>query len=146
MVNPVQDCSDMGAIYEITCTTCKEPVKEGGEGPECSRDPGGQPRYNYIGMTSTSVHCRMLGHLEGQKAKSGSNPLYRHDLDVHNGETIGLLNKDSKERTDTTPLEPNGSSLHIKAKFRDFPQWQRRRRQRSDCSVARHKGMTLGQN
>ena len=28
----------------------------------------------------------MLGHLEGQKAKSGSNPLYRHDTEVHNGE------------------------------------------------------------
>ena len=27
MVNPVQDCSDMGAFYEITCTTCKEPVQ-----------------------------------------------------------------------------------------------------------------------
>ena len=76
----------MGAIYEITCSTCTEPVQGGGEAQESSRDPGGQPRYNYIGMTSTSVHCRMLGHLDGQKARSGSNPLHRHDTKVHNGE------------------------------------------------------------
>ena len=76
----------MGAVYEITCTTCTEPVQGGEEAQEVTRDPGGQPRYNYIGMTSTSVHCRMLGHLEGQKARSGSNPLHRHDTEVHNGE------------------------------------------------------------
>ena len=28
----------------------------------------------------------MLGHQAGQKAKSGSNPLWRHDAAKHNGE------------------------------------------------------------
>ena len=58
----------------------------GGEEKDCNKDPGGQLRYNYIGMTSTSVHARMLGHLDGQKAKSSSNPLHRHDMEVHSGD------------------------------------------------------------
>ena len=31
------------------------------------------------------VHCRMQGHLSGQRAKSKSNPLHRHDVEAHNG-------------------------------------------------------------
>ena len=38
-------------------------------------------------MTRTSVHWRMIHHLKGQKAKYSSNPLYRHDEDIHNGDT-----------------------------------------------------------
>ena len=85
-VNPRQDCADMGAVYEITCNLCKEPVHQGGSQVQDSKDPGAQHRYNYIGMTSTSVHCRMLGHLEGQRARSNSNPLHRHDKEVHQSE------------------------------------------------------------
>ena len=50
-----------------------------------SREPGGQPRLNYIGMTMTSLHNRMVGHLKGQRYKNSSNPLFRHDRDRHNG-------------------------------------------------------------
>ena len=36
-------------------------------------------------MTRTSLHNRMLAHLKGQRMKSNSNPLHRHDLEVHQG-------------------------------------------------------------
>ena len=42
--------------------------------------------YNYIGMTRSSLHSRMLDHLKGQKGKKNTSPLYRHDRDCHNGE------------------------------------------------------------
>ena len=42
----------------------------------------------------------MLGHKAGQKAKSGSNPLWRHDLDRHQGEhqnyTARILRREQK--------------------------------------------------
>ena len=34
----------------------------------------------------TSLHNRMLSHLEGRKYKRNSSPLYRHDCDTHNEE------------------------------------------------------------
>ena len=37
-------------------------------------------------MTSTSLHCTILEHQVDQKAKSGSNQLWRHDAEKHNGE------------------------------------------------------------
>ena len=39
----------------------------------------------YIGMTRTSLHNRMRSRLSGQRRKSSSNPLWRHDLDAHGG-------------------------------------------------------------
>ena len=57
---------------------CEVPVRE-------TNLPGGQQRYNYVGMTATSLHCRMLSHREGQRRKYRSNVLYRHDLEVHSG-------------------------------------------------------------
>ena len=84
LVKGKQDCTDMGAVYEITCDTCTEPVSQ--EHTKQSNDPGGQPRKNYIGMTATSVHNRMLGHLAGQKAKNSKCPLWRHDEEAHAGQ------------------------------------------------------------
>ena len=78
-----RDCATMSAVYEITCNQCKEPVNLDVEVDQRSRDPGNQNRHNYIGMTRTSVHCWMNGHLEGQKSKSSKNPLYRHDVEVN---------------------------------------------------------------
>ena len=40
---------------------------------------------SYIGMTRTSIHNRMRSHLSGQRTKSTSNPLWRHDMDTHGG-------------------------------------------------------------
>ena len=37
-------------------------------------------------MTRTSAHWRMQSHLQGQRSKSGGNPLYRHDCEKHEGE------------------------------------------------------------
>ena len=74
----------MEAIYEITCKTCRNVVD-----PPITkepRSPGGQKLDNYVGMTATSVHWRMASHLKGQREKSNSNPLYRHDRDHHHGE------------------------------------------------------------
>ena len=85
MVESSRDCSIMGAVYEITCNQCNEPVNLDVEVDQRSRDPGNQNRHNYIGMTRLSVHCQMNGHLEGQKSKSTTNPLYRHDLETHDG-------------------------------------------------------------
>ena len=41
--------------------------------------------YNYIGLTRSSLHSRMQSHLDGQRRKTNSNPLYRHDRDIHGG-------------------------------------------------------------
>ena len=78
------NCSQSGCLYEITCNNCLEPVDLSQDCKE-SREPGGQPRLNYIGMTMTSLHNRMVGHLKGQRYKNSSNPLFRHDRDKHNG-------------------------------------------------------------
>ena len=86
----------MGAVYEITCNTCKESL--GSDAEREPRDPRGQTRENYIGMTRTLVHCRMQGHLQKQKSKSSSNPLWRHDRDKHQGEfqkyTVRIIRKE----------------------------------------------------
>ena len=61
--------------------------EESNSGKPVKRCPGARNSVNYVGMTRTSCHWRMQSHLNGQKAKSRSNPLYRHDIDKHNGET-----------------------------------------------------------
>ena len=37
-------------------------------------------------MSVTSLHYRMLGHKKGQKYKQSSNPLHRHDREIHNSQ------------------------------------------------------------
>ena len=97
IVEQKKDCSTMGIIYEITFNNCKDPI-EGLEPTKESRSPGGQTRMNYVGMTSTSAHCRMTSHLAGQKSKSSHNPLFRHDRDSHEGipqnYTMRILNRE----------------------------------------------------
>ena len=36
-------------------------------------------------MTKTSIHNRMKSHISGQKARKSANPLWRHDVDIHDG-------------------------------------------------------------
>ena len=81
-----KDCAKTGVIYEITCVKCSHEEESISEKP-VKRCPGARNSVNYVGMTRTSCHWRMQSHLNGQKAKSRSNPLYRHDIDKHNGET-----------------------------------------------------------
>ena len=85
IVETGKDCASMGIVYEITCKECNNKIDQDEEGAG-SRKPGGQKAPNYIGMTMTSSHCRMVDHLIGQKAKRDSNPLYHHDRDFHQGE------------------------------------------------------------
>ena len=77
-----RDCSTQGVLCEITCVKCNSEVIE-----PTSCGPGSCLTYNCIGMTCTSVHWRMMHHLKGQKAKYSSNPLYRHDEYIHDGDT-----------------------------------------------------------
>ena len=51
-----------------------------------TRDPRGQSRYNYVGITMSSIHAQMKDHLKDQRSKVQKNPMYGHDLDAHNGE------------------------------------------------------------
>ena len=87
IVEKGKDCALMGCIYEITCNACEDPVDLAQCGPldKDTKDPGQQRRPNYVGMTSTSVHWRMQGHLSGQRSKSSSNPLWKHDSETHEG-------------------------------------------------------------
>ena len=85
IVESDKDCAQMGAIYEITCNECQDLINLDVEVDPRSRDPGQQNRYNYVGMTCTSEHYPMIGHLKGQKSKLSSNPLWRHDKTVHEG-------------------------------------------------------------
>ena len=81
MVEDNKDCAKSSVVYEITCTTCNETVDV-----TTDRQPGGQGAPNYIGMTRTSVHQRMISHARGQQGRKESNPLWRHDRESHNGD------------------------------------------------------------
>ena len=81
IVEQHKDCAKMGVIYEISCVSCNQTMSE----VPVSRSPGSWNMYNYVGMTRISVHWRMIGHLQGQKSRSDSNPLHRHDREIHNG-------------------------------------------------------------
>ena len=76
----------MGCIYEICCKSCKDPVHQDQALGKTTKDPGGQDRRNYIGMTNTSVHARMMSHLKDQKSRLQKSPMWRHDRDHHGGE------------------------------------------------------------
>ena len=58
--------------------------EDSGSNPK-SREPEASSTFNYIGMTRTSAHSWMLGHLQGQKARTSANPLHRHDEAQHGG-------------------------------------------------------------
>ena len=67
-------CDVSGVTYRIECNTCNQTIYIETEVPR------------YIGMTRTTLHNRMLGHLKDQKYKCNKSPLHRHDRDSHNGE------------------------------------------------------------
>ena len=68
------DCSQNKVVYNITCDQCSEVV-----------DNDTDNEGTYIGMTATSIHNRMLQHLQYQKRKDRKGPMTRHDIDFHNG-------------------------------------------------------------
>ena len=63
-----------------------------------TRDPGGQSRPNYVGMTMSSVHARMKDHIKDQRSKIKKSPMYRHDVYVYQGipqsYTTRILNRE----------------------------------------------------
>ena len=84
IVEGSRDCASMACVYEITCASCQVPVDQDISHKE-TRDPGGQKKTNYIGMTMCSTHSRMKGHLKSQKSKSKHSPMWRHDKESHGG-------------------------------------------------------------
>ena len=85
IVEGTKDCASMACIYEVTCASCQVPIDQDLSHKE-TRDPGGQKKLNYIGMTMCSTHARMKDHLKAQRSKSKHNPMWRHDLECHEGE------------------------------------------------------------
>ena len=71
-------------MYEITCDSCTLPVDDLVQNKE-TRDPGGQTRPNYLGITMSSVHPRMKDHLRDQRYKMKKSPMHRHDVEAHQG-------------------------------------------------------------
>ena len=57
-----KDCTVMYVMFEITCSLCQQSVNNESKR---SREPGKHEGENYIGMTMTSFHCRMVSHLSG---------------------------------------------------------------------------------
>ena len=74
----------MGAIYIIRCTTCKMELDPGVK--ENPTIPGGVLSSHYIGMTATSIHSRLLSHVQGHRTKSNKSVMHRHDMTEHNGD------------------------------------------------------------
>ena len=104
----------------------QEQIQTDSTTPE-SRELGGQTRENYIGMTRTSVHCRMQSHLQKQKSKTTSNPLWRHDRDRHEGEPQRYTTRVIRRKRNLLPLsimealfiekQAAGSSLNDKNEY-----------------------------
>ena len=100
MVESGKDCAKTGIFYEITCLSCNQKLQE----PTVSRAPGNCHAPNYVGMTRTSVHWRMLSHLQGQRSRSTNNPLHRHDEEEHNGEVQKYMTRVLTTERNLLPL------------------------------------------
>ena len=76
-------CSEMGALYVITCKTCDQKVDS------TERDnpklPGGIKTPNYIGMTASSLHATHEDHRKGHKARNTNKCLVKHEISEHGG-------------------------------------------------------------
>ena len=100
IVESGKDCAKTGVIYEITCTVCSDLIDQN----TVTREPGGQPAPNYIGMSRTSAHWRMNYHLQGQKGRLESNPLFKHDTECHNGQPQLYKTRILKSEKNLLPL------------------------------------------
>ena len=72
MVEEDSQCDRQRVVYKITCRTCLEIIIT-------------EDTHNYIGLTRTTVHQRMLGHLRSQAKRQSHSPLHRHDTEHHGG-------------------------------------------------------------
>ena len=97
MVDTKTDCSTTGLVYQIKCNQCDTTVDvdEDTENTYEETTPA-----SYLGMSSTSAHCRMVSHKDLQKGKNMRGPLARHDRDKHNGQamnyTTTVIKKEKK--------------------------------------------------
>ena len=87
MVDAKTDCSKQAQVYIVTCMGCQENVHEGPQPANFPRntEAGGEPKYNYIGMTGTSLHARAASHARDVKYKNLSNALALHIKTAHAG-------------------------------------------------------------
>ena len=76
-------CSEMNALYVITCKTCEALVENTER--DNPKEPGGVKTPNYIGMTAGSLHARHKDHRDGHTARSKKNILVKHEMENHNG-------------------------------------------------------------
>ena len=74
----------MGAVYIIRCNSCKAELDQ--EVKENPTVPGGMYSQHYIRMTTTSIHNRLLSHVQGHRSRSSNSIMHRHDTVSHNGE------------------------------------------------------------
>ena len=47
--------------------------------------PGGIRSSHYLGLTATSIHNRMLSHLQDHRSKNSKSVMHHHDVDCHQG-------------------------------------------------------------
>ena len=63
-------------------------------------------------MTRTFLHNRILARLKGQRRKANSNPLHRHDVEVHQGAVQAYTSTFLATKSKIVRLQCN-ESLHI---------------------------------
>ena len=56
--------------------------------PRAERESFSTMSNHYIGMTATSIHARMLSHIQSHRTKSSNHVMRRHDVLEHNGEVL----------------------------------------------------------
>ena len=95
MVDRKTDCSKQNVTYIVTCNGCPDNVSYG---PLIKNVPqltevGGEGRFNYVGMTGTSMHARAKMHASAISANNMSNALCKHVHNAHNGISPGFMMK-----------------------------------------------------
>ena len=76
-------CSTSGVTYSLKFKSCDPKVQPATGDPgaqEKDAEGEGPRRYQYVGLTGTTAHCRMLAHLE----KNGS-VVHKHQEEYHQG-------------------------------------------------------------
>ena len=84
LITGKNDCSKMNSIYVLRCKACKDKLDP--DEKETPQKPDGIHSSHYIGLTTTSVHNRMIDHKEGHHQKDPKNPLHKHDMEKHDGQ------------------------------------------------------------